>query len=129
MEWYTAAGIIITILVMVSAGVSFFVVVVALEVCAGRESSGEIGLDRRFRVTGNAADHFDAGLGKSRHRAAADPSADEKVDLVLAEQPGKRAMPGAARRDDLRRDDLAVQNFAHQEPRRVAEVLEHLTVF
>ena len=113
-----------------AAGVSFFVmVVVALEVGAGRESSGEIGLDRRFRVAGNAADYFDAGLGKSRHRAAADPSAYEKVDLVLAEQPGKRAMPDAAGRDDLGRDDLAVRNFAHQELRRVAEVLEHLSVF
>ena len=112
-----------------AAGLSCFVVVVALEVGTGSESPGEIGLDRRFRVAGNAADYFDAGLGKCRHRAAADPSADEKVDLVFAKQPGKRAMPDAARRDDLRRDDLAVRNFAHQELRRVAEVLEHLTVF
>jgi hypothetical protein len=79
-----------------AAGLSCFVVVVALEVGAGRESSGEIGLDRRFRVAGNAADYFDAGFGKSRHRATADPSADEKVDLVLAEQPGERAMPDTA---------------------------------
>ena len=39
------------VVVMVSAGVAVLVVmVVALEVGAGRESSGEIGLDRRFRV-------------------------------------------------------------------------------
>ena len=112
-----------------AAGLSCFVVVVALEVGAGRKSSGEIGLDRCLRVAGNAADYFDAGLGKCRHRAAADPSADEKVDLVLAEQPGKRAMPDASRRDDLGRDDLAVRNFAYQELRRMAEVLEHLSVF
>ena len=124
-----AAAGVFPIVVMVAAGVSFFVVVVALEVGAGRESSGEIGLDRRFRVAGNPADHLDAGLGKRRHRAAADPSADEKVDLVLAEQPGKRAMSDTAGRDDVGRDDLAVRNFAHQELRRVPEVLEHLSVF
>ena len=45
-----AAAGVSRIVVMVAAGVSFFVVVVALEVGAGRESSGEIGLDRRFRV-------------------------------------------------------------------------------
>ena len=85
-----------------AAGLSCFVVmVVALEVGAGRESSGEIGLDRRLRVAGNPADHFDTGLGKGRHRAAADPSADEKVDLVLAEQSGKRAMSDTAGRDDV----------------------------
>lgn len=72
-------------MVMATAGMSFFVVVVALEVCAWREGSGEIGLDRCLRVAGNAADYFDAGLGKCRHRAAADPSANEKVNLVLAE--------------------------------------------
>jgi hypothetical protein len=105
------------------------VMVVALEVGAGRKNSGEIGLDRCLPVAGNAADYFDAGFGKSRHRATADPSADEKVDLVLAEQPGKRAVPDASRRDDLGRDDLAVRNFAYQELRRMAEVLEHLSVF
>ena len=115
---------------MTAAGTSLFVMmVVALEVGAGRKSSGEIGLDRCLRVAGNSADYFDAGFGESRHRAAADPSADKEVDLVFAEQPGKRAMSDAARRDDLGRDDLAVRNFAHQELRRVAEVLEHLTVF
>ena len=58
---------------MSAAGVSFLVVVmVALEVGTGRECSGEIGLDRRLRVAGNAADHFDPSLGKCRHRAAAD---------------------------------------------------------
>ena len=71
-----AAGVF-PVVVMVSAGVSIFVMVVALEVGAGSESSGEIGLDRRFRVTGNAADYFDAGLGKRCHRAASDTSADE----------------------------------------------------
>ena len=54
-----AAAGVFPIVVMVTAGVSFFVVVVALEVGAGRESSGEIGLDRRFRVAGNPADHLD----------------------------------------------------------------------
>ena len=125
-----SAASVVAIVVMATARVSVLVVmVVALEVCAGSESPGEIGLDRRLRVAGNPADHFDTGLGKGRHRAAADPSADEKVDLVLAEQPGKRAMPDAAGRDDVGRDDLAVRNFAHQELRRVPEVLEHLSVF
>ena len=118
------------VVAMTAAETSLFVMmVVALEVGAGRKNSGEIGLDRCLRVAGNAADYFDAGFGKSRHRATADPSADEKVDLVLAEQPGKRAMPDASRRDDLGRDDLAVRNFAYQELRRMAEVLEHLSVF
>ena len=125
-----SAASVVAIVVMATARVTvLMVMVVALEVGAGRESSGEIGLDRRFRVTGNAADYFDAGLGKCRHRTAADTSADKEVDLVLAEQPGKRPMPDAARRDDRRRDDLAVRNFAHQELRRMAEVLKHLSVF
>ncbi len=66
------------VVVVVSAGMSVLVVmVVALEVGAKRESAGEIRLDRRFRVAGNAADHLDAGFGKRGHRAAADSAADE----------------------------------------------------
>ena len=74
-----AAAGVSSFMVMATAGMSFFVVVVALEVCAWREGSGEIGLDRCLRVAGNAADYFDAGFGESSHRAAADPAADEAL--------------------------------------------------
>jgi hypothetical protein len=125
----SAAGVF-PIVVMSAAGVSFFVmVVVALKVCAGRESSGEIGLDRRFCAARNTADHFDARLGKRGHRTASDAAADEQVNLVVAEEARERTVSNSARRDDFGRGNLSVRDFAHEELRRVAEVLEHLTVF
>ena len=74
----SAAGVA-AIVMMTAACVSVLVVmVVALEIGAGHERSGEIRLDRRFCAARNAADHFDARLGKCGHRAAADTAADEQ---------------------------------------------------
>ena len=61
--------------------------------------------------------------------AASDAAADQRVDLLLVQQTGERAVADAVGADDLRGDDLAVLYGVNLELLRAAKVLKDLSVF
>ena len=61
----------------------FLVMVTTLNILIESEVFGKQRMDRRIRLTADAAVELDADLGQSCLRSAADAAADQRLDPVL----------------------------------------------
>lgn len=72
---------------VIAALVAFaMLVMIALKRRIHRQSSIQIGVHHIGDVAGRAADQFDSGLGQRHLRTAADPAADQEINLIATQE-------------------------------------------
>ena len=120
----SAAAAVLPAAAVVSVGV---VIAAGLRVIG--ESARQKGLDRGVRLSGHAAVELNPRLCQRILRACADAAADEYIYAVGCEEARQCAVAAALGIRDLLPDDPVFLHVVELELRRVAKVLEYVSVF
>ena len=126
----TGAAALVGVAGMRAAAVTLLVVVVgAAGVGVKDQRAGKISRRSAVGVAGNAAAQPDAGLCQRHLCPAANAAAQQHIYAVAHQKAHQCTVPLPVGGDHLGTGDAALLGGVQLELRRVAEVLEHLTVF
>ncbi len=124
----SAAAVFVLAAAVISAVVAVLMMMAAYGVRVKFQRSIQQGLHRVVRTAGHSGIKPDSSLGKRRFRAAADPSADQRVHTAHLQKSGQRPVSAPGRDHRLGGFYRAVLYVVNLETGGVPEVLEHLPI-